>query len=77
METLAQSSRYSFFGGKQSSDAKEINTASEQLLQPKNKQVPGGMEIGTNHFQTDSLKAHKASKVHTVRHLFWQPCTGK
>ena len=40
----AQSSLYSFFGGKQSSDGKEINTASEHLLQPKNKQVPGGMD---------------------------------
>ena len=39
----AHSSLYSFFGGKQSSDGKEINTASEHLLQPRNKQVPGGM----------------------------------
>ena len=64
----AQSSLYSFFGGKQSSDGKEINTASEHLLQPKNKQVPGGM--GWN-------KSFPNSKVNTVRNLFWQPCIGK
>ena len=36
---------YSFFGGKQSSDDKEINTASETPASTKRKmQVPGGME---------------------------------
>ena len=36
---------YSFFGGQQSSDNKEINTASETPASTKRKmQVPGGME---------------------------------
>ena len=36
---------YSFFGGKQSSDDKEINTASETpCFDQKNMQVLGGME---------------------------------
>ena len=35
---------YSFFGGKKSSDNKEINTEFKYLLRPKNTQVPEGME---------------------------------
>ena len=40
-----QGSLWSFFEGKQSTDDKEINTASETpALTKKNTQVPGGME---------------------------------
>ena len=40
-----QGSLYSFFGGKQSSDDKEINTISETPApNKKNMQVPGVME---------------------------------
>ena len=40
-----QGSLYSFFGGKQLSDDKEINTASETpALTKKNMQVPGRLE---------------------------------
>ena len=40
-----QGSLYSFFGGKQLLDDKEINTASETpALTKKNMQVPGGLE---------------------------------
>ena len=73
----AESSLYSFFGGKQSPDGKEINKASETPASTKKTCKYQEAWIGTNHFQTDSLKAHKASEAHNVRHLFWQPCMDK
>ena len=104
-----QGSLYSLFGGKQSSDDKEVNTESETSALtkkstrrhgsnykwpmydgkenkilcvfcrelPNRKNMQYSLRIGRNNFQTDNLKAHKTSEGHTVRQLFWQPCTGK